>query len=186
MIARTCHAVSIVFMHSGKEYWTEIWLLLVFFCKAERRQERELNWRLDEGKFSSTRNSSGQSKDPWSQYFALGSGQIKFWRKKNQSSILRLLPFHSSSHPLYCLRDIRSGGPVTFSWRGKRRVSSLSWWLSAVTLAYLSLNLYRLKLYPCQNHNRKLLVLIICFFSFLACTFLNWVLPPRFRIYMAR
>lgn len=38
----------------------------------------------------------------------------------------------------------------------------------------------------CWNHNEKLLVLIICLFSFLACTCSNWVLLPKFRIYMGR
>lgn len=59
---------------------------------------RELNWSLDEEKFSSRTILPGWSKDPWSQYFALGSGQIRCWRKKNQSSMLWLLPSHPSSH----------------------------------------------------------------------------------------
>lgn len=59
------------------------------FCNLYERQEwRELNWRLDEAEFSNRTILLGQSKDPQSQYFALGSGQMRCWRKKNQSSML--------------------------------------------------------------------------------------------------
>lgn len=57
-------------------------------CKAERQEGRELNWRLDEAEFSNRTILLSQSKGPWSQYFALGSGQMRCWRKKNQSSML--------------------------------------------------------------------------------------------------
>lgn len=61
-------------------------------CKAERGKGRELKWRLDKDEFSNTAVSPGRSKDPQSQCFALGSGQIRCWRKKNQSSMLWYLP----------------------------------------------------------------------------------------------